>query len=149
MCTWVQTGPVLVHLTSDSQCIQLTPDFSCLHAVRQNISSLGVANRNQGRVYFSTWIKFPLISLTEQFLDCYKSETDPAEVCWQLVFFVYLLYWLIPDGQTSFCFFSFTYKFLTCLKAEIFEQSAFLRNKQNSHKDTCEDDLKHYALRFN
>lgn len=119
MCTWVQTWPVLVHLTFDSQCIQLTPDFSCLHAVRQNISSLGVANRNQGRVYFSTWIKFPLIWLTEQFLDCYKSETDPAEVCWQLVVFcTFVVYWLIPDGQTcSFCFFSFAYEFLTCLKA--------------------------------
>lgn len=35
-----------------TQCILITHGFSRLHAVRQNVSSLGVANRNQGRIHF-------------------------------------------------------------------------------------------------
>lgn len=38
--------PTIVHHTSAHE---LTPGFSQLHAVRQNVSSLGVANRKEGR----------------------------------------------------------------------------------------------------
>lgn len=51
--TWSNLDPFLVHLIDHTiRSILTTPRLSWLHTVRQNVSSLGVANRNQGRIHF-------------------------------------------------------------------------------------------------
>lgn len=51
--TWSNLGSFLVHLIDHTiRSILTTPRLSWLHTVRQNVSSLGVANRNQGRIHF-------------------------------------------------------------------------------------------------